>query len=206
MVYYTWLGFITITVVVLMTLYCSAVRVFTLPQSWSSASVQLQKWLDTTCAMDTSTTAAHRQHTLRLYTDIAKTCAVCGALILIVFLPLYGLLKLKYGTHEYQDAWTVSEAYQTRTLATALELTALFCMLAAMLVLVMWLRGSNGANDVTEASITQVSTHKDDLRAVAGVCIAEWRGRRGCKYRFRVHRIERVQRGAVCVPDRNRII
>ena len=62
-----------------------------------------------------------------------RLCVFLTVLVLVVLTPTYGVLKVWYGTHYYEYAWTVSIAYLTgRTPATAM-----LALLAAMFALTL---------------------------------------------------------------------
>lgn len=77
---------------------------------------------------------------LHLYEDIVRSCVYAGCFLLLVFLPLYGLLKLTFSTHSHQYAWSVSVAFQSGGVAVGLELAALILFLSFVLLVLQPLR------------------------------------------------------------------
>jgi Leucine-rich repeat (LRR) protein len=169
-VYYTWLACICVALGSVAVVMCGLRHGAALPK-WSSTKWEtLSTWYFATSGTEgKDPTMPHLCHLYLLAGGIVKGCAYSAVILLMCFLPLYGLEKVRYSTHEHLYAWTVSAAYQTGAVPVALQLTALVLFLTWFALQMYALRsgvaGQASAPTADIAAVPTIAVEADTLRS-----------------------------------------
>jgi len=160
-VYYAWLALLIAALAL-----CAALSLKTHVGRFDELRSHLHLWH--TAALNTEViqgaTTPQLNHVLSVLENVVIICAAVSVVLLVVFLPLYGLLKLAYSTHEHQYAWTVSVAFQTGAVAVGLEIAAFVLLLTGF---VLFMRPMEDPTELTN----QVETENKEKTSVCSYAV-----------------------------------
>ena len=161
-VYFAWLGLVSVLLMLCGVLWLAQRGSLRLPQRMKSTWEEVQQWYGAIEEMNVHGKELYR--VLHLYQDVVRTCVYAGSFLLLVFLPLYGLMKLTFSTHTHQYAWSVSVAFQSGSIAVGLELAALILFLTFVVLLLQSLQARH--NDLVAAIPADADSHGKSMNTL----------------------------------------